>query len=553
VVIRNGFSHPAADEPQVKRFLNPFLSLLFAVGVAPGIFAQEPVVAQPTLHLKTREIVTDASGIVTGIDTPVPFRSGHLILQFSRPPSGETTAALQARGVIVLHGIPVNGLLVTLNRPASLDGLGAIYAAPIAASDKISPIVTPASFEKWGGYYLVEFHPDVDMGEGRAMLLDLGIEIKENPDLAPSHLMIHVSNVRETSAVLSRIATQDQTNYIFPASPDLIKGVPTRAYAAPLTTAGDVTQSIPTYGNGWAGPGLGAATVGYVFSQMTEQLPLSQTEAAIQQAMAQWAQVVQVTWVQGTNPTAPQTVNIFYATYAHGDGYPFDGPGGILAHTFYPAPPNPEPIAGDMHFNDSESWHIGSDTDVFSVALHEFGHSLGLGHSDDPSDVMYPYYKMVTTLNSGDIAAVQTLYASGPAVTTPTSAPTPAPAPVPTPAPTPTPAPAPAPTPTPTPTPAPTPAPGGKDTTPPTLTITSPGGSTVSTSAATLTFSGTASDNVGVAKITWTTNTGSSGTAAGTTTWSASIPLLVGSNTVTITATDASGNTAWRSVVVSRN
>jgi hypothetical protein len=537
----------------VKRFFNPALFLLFAAGLAPVIFAQEPVFAQPTLHLKTREIATDASRIVTGIDTPVPFRNGHLILQFGQRPSADTIAALQARGVIVLHGIPDNGLLVTLNHLASLDGLGAIYAAPLAPRDKISPIVTPASFEKWNGYYLVEFHPDVNLSDARAMLLDLGVEIKENPDLAPNHLMIHLSSVRETSAALSRIAAQDPTNYIFPASPDLIRGVPTRAYAAPLTTAGEVTQSIPTYGNGWDGPGQGAATVGYVFSQMTEQLPSSLIETTIQQAMAQWARVVQVTWVEGTNPAAPQTVNIFYTTYAHGDGYPFSGPGGVLAHTFYPAPPNPEPIAGDMHFNDSKSWHIGSDTDVFSVALHELGHSLGLGHSDDPSDVMYPYYKMVTTLNSGDIAAVQTLYASGPAAPPVATPLPPVSTPTPTPTPTPAPTPVPAPTPTPTPTPAPTPAPGGKDTTPPTLTIISPGGSSVSTSAATLTVSGTASDNVGVAKITWTTNTGSSGTATGTTTWSASIPLLVGSNTVTITAIDASGNTAWRSVVVSRN
>lgn len=523
------------------------LFLLFVAGLATGF-------AQPVLHFKTRQIRPDPSRVVTRIDTPVPFRSGHLMLQFSQPPSADVIAALEARGVTVLRGIPENGLLVTLSRPASLEGLGAIYAAPIEATDKISPIITPGSFEKWDGYYLVEFHPDVDLGDARATILGLGIEIRENPDLAPSHLMIHVRNSREPSRTLLRIAAQDDVNYVFPASSELIAGAPTRAYAAPLTITGEVTQSIPTYGNGWDGPGLGAATVNYVFSQMTEELASTQTEAAIQQAMAQWAQVVQVNWVQGTDPTAPQTVNILFATGAHGDGYPFDGPGGILAHTFYPAPPNPEPIAGDMHLDDSESWHIGANTDVFSVALHELGHSLGLGHSDDPSDVMYPYYKMVNTLNSGDIGAVQTLYASGPALA-PTPTPTPPTAPTPAPAPLPSPAPAPAPTPTPTPTPAPTPTPtpGGKDTTPPTLTILSPGSSTVSTSASALTFSGTASDNVAVAKVSWTTNTGSSGTATGTASWSASIPLLAGSNAVTITATDTSGNTAWRSVVVSRH
>jgi hypothetical protein len=48
------------------------------------------------------------------------------------------------------------------------------------------------------------------------------------------------------------------------------------------------------------------------------------------------------------------------------------------------------------------------------------------------------------------------------------------------------------------------------------------------------------------------TNTGGSGTASGTTRWSAPIPLLVGSNTVTIRASDAAGNVGWRSVVVAR-
>src|SRR5208282_5096489 len=109
----------------------------------------------------------------------------------------------------------------------------------------------------------------------------------------------------------------------------------------------------------------------------------------------EWTKYSNINWVEGTDPLALQTVNILFASGAHGDAYPFDGPGGVLAHTFYPANPNPEPIAGDMHLNDSETWQIGANTDLFSVTLHELGHALGLGHSDSPSDVMYPYYKMV--------------------------------------------------------------------------------------------------------------------------------------------------------------
>ena len=130
-------------------------------------------------------------------------------------------------------------------------------------------------------------------------------------------------------------------------------------------------------------PGLGSATVAYVFSQMTAQLDPTAAQAEILRAMAQWSNAVQVTWKPGTDSNGRDGQHPV-RTDAHGDGYPFDGPGGVLAHTFFPAPPNPEPIAGDMHFDDSESWHIGSDTDLFSVALHELGHSLGLGHADDP-------------------------------------------------------------------------------------------------------------------------------------------------------------------------
>jgi hypothetical protein len=54
----------------VRRLLGNFLFLLFAVGLAPLDFGH------PVLRLKTRQIHTDPSNVVTEIDTPVPFRSG---------------------------------------------------------------------------------------------------------------------------------------------------------------------------------------------------------------------------------------------------------------------------------------------------------------------------------------------------------------------------------------------------------------------------------------------------------------------------------------------
>ena len=94
-----------------------------------------------------------------------------------------------------------------------------------------------------------------------------------------------------------------------------------------------------------------------------------------------------------------------------------------------------------------------------------------------------------------------------------------------------------------------TPVGGGSappDTTVPAVTITSPTATPTHTATATpLALGGTASDNVGVTQVTWINDRGGSGTATGTTAWTAAgIPLLLGSNVLTLTARDAAGNTA---------
>jgi hypothetical protein len=83
------------------------------------------------------------------------------------------------------------------------------------------------------------------------------------------------------------------------------------------------------------------------------------------------------------------------------------------------------------------------------------------------------------------------------------------------------------------------------DTTAPAASITTPtSAATFGTSTTPLTVGGTASDAVGVTQVTWANDRGGTGTAIGTTTWSASIALQSGANVITITARDAAGNAA---------
>jgi hypothetical protein len=307
--------------------------------------------AQSLIHLKTRNIPTDTAQAVESISSR-GSETRHFVLQFREMPTPAIVNALQRQGVKVLSDVPSNGLLVSIAGTARLAGLGVHYAQPIAPQDKISSLaVSPATADATA-YFLIEFHSDADMNQARGTLLNLGILPIGNPDLLPGHLLIGIASekVAGTLAVLSQL---EEVAYIFPASSELVNGVPVAPCGGALTTNGAVGQFVPTYGNGWAGPGHGAATLTYVFSQMTTQLPPAQVQAEIERAMAQWSQVVKVTWRQGVNAAGLKTVNILYATGAHGDGVPFEPGSGILAHTFFPAPPNPEPIAGDMHFNSS--------------------------------------------------------------------------------------------------------------------------------------------------------------------------------------------------------
>ena len=369
--------------------------------------------AQPVLRLKVPPDPNAPSVLL-----PDPPAAVHVIVQFEDPPSPGTLLALADRGATPVAFIPDNAVLVTMNAAVSLSGLGARYAAPLSPYQKISPLIANGNPVVINGYYLVEFHPDISSSDARRLILNLPLlELVENPDLASRHLLIHIPDPTRLAEALASLAAQDAVAYVFPASHELIQGQPvgTDFPVAPgfLIASGEVLgQLVSTFGEGWDGPGMNAATLFYVFSQMTAQLPVLETQSEILRALQEWAKVAQITWLPGVSATANRTVNILFATGDHGDGFPFDGPGGVLAHTFYPALPAAEPLAGDMHFDDSESWHFGSNYDIFSVAIHEAGHALGLGSSDNPDSVMYPYYKLRTGLSDDDIAGVLSLYAA---------------------------------------------------------------------------------------------------------------------------------------------
>jgi hypothetical protein len=82
----------------------------------------------------------------------------------------------------------------------------------------------------------------------------------------------------------------------------------------------------------------------------------------------------------------------------------------VLAQTYFP-PPNGVTAAGDVEMNTGFSWGRNAQFDLFSVMLHETGHSFGLlDLQNSPSVENTQYGGVRSGLMPGDIAGIQAIY-----------------------------------------------------------------------------------------------------------------------------------------------
>ncbi|XP_034462516.1 matrix metallopeptidase 30 [Hippoglossus hippoglossus] len=182
--------------------------------------------------------------------------------------------------------------------------------------------------------------------------------------------------------------------------------------------------------------------VTYRIINYTPDLSQGDVDATIAKALQLYSDVIPLDFKQIYSGTAD--IMIVFKRRDHGDFAPFDGQSGVLAHAFSPG----EGHGGDTHFDEDETWTLTSGgANLFLVAAHEFGHALGLAHSQVRTALMYPTYNYVNTegykLPDDDIQGVQAIYGIRETSVQPAAEPTVKPLPRPQPRPEPDPEPIP--------------------------------------------------------------------------------------------------------------
>lgn len=152
-------------------------------------------------------------------------------------------------------------------------------------------------------------------------------------------------------------------------------------------------------------------------NQLPSKMTKTEVHETIAGALKVWSDVADLTFEEKFNVPRNEEnrvdLVIFFAKGQHGDDYPFDGPSNVLAHAFLPN--RLSTSAGDTHFDNDEVFTYKSfdGVNLFQVAAHEFGHSLGLEHSENQDALMAPYYvgyKPNFKLHQDDINGIRALY-----------------------------------------------------------------------------------------------------------------------------------------------
>jgi len=367
----------------------------------PSDFANE------RLRLKSRYL-NPVRGISQSLAGVPSDQSVHMLIQADSDKPEEDFAAVQQAGGVVLNAVSPNTRTVVMT-PAQLQSVGSRvrWAGTLEAKDKISGKLGFTG-SKPPRNVLVMFHDDIQSGVAVSTVQGAGAQAVGTGFIAGKYVVASASD-----AQVQALASRDAVARIIPCPSWLTDGRPVRYCPHEARINGTKVAPYALVGEGWDGPGLGEAYLTYYFYNTTPDLDATLCRRSMTDQLAKWATYAALYFSESATPGREYSFDIGFGMDPAGA---FDGPFGVLAYGYFPNDINPEPIAGDCYYDEDETWTIaGTGIDLRFVSLHEFGHCLGMGHSDDPTAVMFPFYSGSNedpVLQADDIDGIQALYAS---------------------------------------------------------------------------------------------------------------------------------------------
>jgi hypothetical protein len=157
-----------------------------------------------------------------------------------------------------------------------------------------------------------------------------------------------------------------------------------------------------------------AGVTSRLVAALDAQMPRAEWQGAILRAAQTWAEVANLNiGVVNDNGAAFGTAGATQGDPRFGDiriaGVPMAGD--ALGEAVPPDPVLAGTLAGDVFFNTSATF---TAEELYSVALHEFGHALGLAPSADTRSVMFNQLTNRTDLASSDVVTLRSLYGKRP-------------------------------------------------------------------------------------------------------------------------------------------
>ncbi|XP_004297678.1 PREDICTED: metalloendoproteinase 1-like [Fragaria vesca subsp. vesca] len=201
-------------------------------------------------------------------------------------------------------------------------------------------------------------------------------------------------------------------------NPDIVNGTTTMHSGKPVTFNNSKLHTVGHYSFFPGTPVWPTGRRDLTFAFLPDNELSDEAKSVFVGAFQKWSTVIPMTFTETTSYYSAD-IKIGFYVGDHGDGEAFDGVLGTLAHAF-------SPPSGLFHLDGDENWVIGGDIststvtsaiDLESVAVHEIGHLLGLGHSSVEESIMYPTITSKTKkvdLANDDVEGIQSLYGVNP-------------------------------------------------------------------------------------------------------------------------------------------